>query len=211
MSYIDKTEEQIVEGCKKHNREAQKCLYKMYCTKMNAISFRYTASFEDAKDIVHDSFIHVYDKISQFKETGSLEGWIRKIVVNKSLDFINRKNKLRVNMALEEQMVLNDSVTYKEYDSDDGSIDLSPVYSSGLTKEDILASVDQLKESYKIIFILCVIDNFSHKEVADKLGITEESSRVRLKRARTALQSLLMDVVEKKKKYSITDQNNEKR
>jgi RNA polymerase sigma factor (sigma-70 family) len=211
MSYIDKSEEEIIEGCKKHDREAQKCLYKLYCTKMNAISFRYTGSYEDAKDVVHDSFLHVFNKISLYKGIGSLEGWIRKIVVNKSIDFVNKKNKLRVNLAEEEQMVLNDSTTYKEYDNDQEAGDLGSIYSSGLKEEDILEAIDQLKESYRVIFNLCIIDNFSHKEVAEQLGITEETSRIRLKRARTALQVILLEMIGKKKRHSLTDLNNEKR
>jgi RNA polymerase sigma factor (sigma-70 family) len=204
MSYKEKSEAEIIEGCKKSDREAQKSLYKLYYGKMNGVSFRYTNSYNDAKDIVHDSFILVFEKIVNYKGEGSLEGWIRKIVVNKSIDFLNKKNKLHLRITEAEEKILNNSFSQEQYEND--SDRLSLIYNSGFTKEEILQAIDILKDNYKIVFNLNIMEGYSHKEIAEMLSIKEELSRIRLKRARTALQAILIDLAYKKS--SIINQTN---
>ncbi len=191
------TEAEIIIGCQKQQREAQRVLYSLYFKKMSAVSYRYTNSYDDAKDIVHDSFVQVFDKIETFKGEGSLEGWIRRIVVNKSINFITKKNKHRVRISEEEQQVLNDSAAQNDYYEQE-SEETSLLYTT-LTKEDIGWAIDSLKDSYKLVVNMSIIDNFSHKEIAEKLNITEELSRNRLKRARAVLQSILIGEVKRKK------------
>ncbi len=210
MSYIGKSEIEIIAGCKIFDREAQKSLYKLYHGKMNSISFRYTSSYDDAKDIVHDSFILVFEKIADYTGTGSLEGWIRRIVVNKSIDFLNRKNKLHTAVTDQEQSALNDFNSLTEHNSNENERNLDSIYTSGLTKEEIFEAIDSLKDSYKIVFNLSVIDGFSHKSIGETLNIKEELSRIRLKRARTILQSILLGMAETKKLKEINSQGNAK-
>jgi RNA polymerase sigma factor (sigma-70 family) len=206
MSYIEKSEAEIIEGCKKSDREAQKSLYKLYYGKMNGVSFRYTNSYDDAKDIVHDSFILVFEKIIKYNGTGSLEGWIRRIVINKSLDFLNKRNRLYSQTTETEQKILNDSLSNNEYKNNSESEQLDSVYSSGFRQEEILDAIDLLKDTYRIVFHLSIVEGFSHKEISETLKIKEELSRIRLKRARAALQSILIDLADKKRK--ITNQTN---
>jgi len=201
MSYKGNSETEIIEGCKKKVREAQNALYKLYYGKLNAISYRYLSSFDDAKDIVHDSFIHAFEKITSFEGNGSIEGWLRRIVVNKSIDFLNRRNKHFINVNEEEERILNDK--YSAYldnsNTEESNLSLESIYSSGLTHEDIINAVNLLKDSYKVIFNLSVIDGYSHKNISEVLGISEESSRVRLKRGRMVLQAILIDIAKKKR------------
>ncbi len=210
MSNIEKSEIEIIKGCKTFNREAQKSLYKLYYGKMNAISFRYTGSYDDAKDIVHDSFVIVFEKIAGYTGSGSLEGWIRKIVVNKSIDFLNKKNKLYVKVSEQEQQILNDHNSNSEYSNNKEGDELDSIYSSGLTKEEIMDAIDLLKDNYRVVFNLSVIDGYSHKNIAETLNITEELSRIRLKRARVALQAILLEAAKAKKINKITNQTHAK-
>jgi len=198
------SEAEIVIGCQKQKKEAQKEVYSLYFRKMSAVSYRYTNSYDDAKDIVHDSFVLVFDKIEKFKGDGSLEGWIRRIVVNKSIDFIKKKNKQRVTISEEEQQVLTDSVSQNEYYTKEAE-EVGSIYTSGLTKTDIEAAIDMLRDSYKLVINMSILDSFTHKEIAEKLSITEELSRIRLKRARAALQAILIDEVKRKTKINVNE------
>ncbi|HVD98078.1 MAG TPA: RNA polymerase sigma factor [Cytophagaceae bacterium] len=196
MSYS--VESEIIDGCKKDDRSAQKALYDRFCKKMNAVSYRYTGSYDDAKDIVHDSFVKIFQKISSYSGEGSLEGWIRRIVVNHSINFINKKNKHLIKANEEEQKILNDTVALTEYSTNESELD--SIYDADLTKEEIIQAINSLKDSYKIIFNLYVIDSLSHKEISELLNIKEELSRIRLQRARKVLQSILIGVVNSKRK-----------
>jgi RNA polymerase sigma factor (sigma-70 family) len=201
MSSIYKTEADILAGCKANKREAQKALYKNYVSAMNAVSYRYTKSFDDAKDIVHDSFLAVFDKIHTYSGSGSLGGWIRKIVVNKSLNFIKSKQKT-VDFSQEESgisysdMEMSASYIQSEDEHSDSDFEISAMH---LTKEDILEGINKLNDNHRIIFNLFVIDGYSHKSISETLQISEETSRVRLKRSREALQKILLEMVHKTK------------
>src|SRR5688572_11844505 len=85
------SEEEIIHGCKQYNKAAQMALYKKHVGKMNAVCYRYVNSYDDAKDIVQDGFIKVFSSLSKYKGEGSLEGWIRRIMVNTALDFLKKK------------------------------------------------------------------------------------------------------------------------
>jgi RNA polymerase sigma factor (sigma-70 family) len=200
MPYTGKSEKEIIEGCKRKDRDAQNCLYKSFYGKMNAASYRYTGSFDDAKDIVHDSFIQVFDKILSFDGSGPIESWIRRIVINKSIDFLNKKNKFLVNISEEEGIILNDkyAVYLEQSNAEDIYSDVDLIYYSGITKDDILKAVSLIKDDYKVIFNLSVLDGYSHKTIAETLNISEESSRIRLKRARTAIQKILIESIKNK-------------
>ena len=210
MSYIGKSESEIIEGCKKEDREAQNALYRLFYGKMNAASYRYTGSYDDSKDIVHDTFIHVFKKINSFNGNGSIEGWIRRIVVNRTVDFMTKKNKRHVKVSEEENTILKNKHDYNEYKNDLSNQDaVESIYTAGLTKEEIKSAIDLLKEEYKVVFNLNVVDGFSHKNISEVLTISEELSRIRLKRARVALQSILIGMAEKKKKQNLTNYPNE--
>ncbi len=208
MSYIGKSEAEIIEGCKKENRDAQNALYSLFYGKMNAASYKYTKSFDDSKDIVHDSFILIFKKINSFKGTGSVEGWIKRIVVNKTLDFNSKKGKQYIKVSEDENQILKSKHAYKEYQNDlTNQEEVDSIYTAGLTKEEIMSAIDLLKEEHKVVFNLSVIDGFSHKDISEVLKISEELSRIRLKRGRTSLQSILIEMADKKKQ-NISNQTN---
>lgn len=171
----------------------------LFYGKMTAISYRYTGSFATSKDIVHDSFILIFDKISTYSGEGSIEGWVRKVVVNKTIDYLRKKKKLEFVSSDEEKYILEN---YQEEPIEEQS-GVEWLVSSGIGQKEILNAIDMLKESYKVVFNLFAIDGYSHKQISEMLSISEELSRIRLKRARAILQTLLTELVKdlENKKY----------
>jgi RNA polymerase sigma factor (sigma-70 family) len=168
-------EDELVAGCRERNRKAQQQLYSDYSGKMYAICCRYIKSKMEAEDVLVTAFTKVFDKIDQFKSEGSFEGWIRRIVVNESLTWL-RKNR---SMYLETDLEKADYEPHYESLSDH------------LEAEDLLKITQQLPAGYQIVFNLYAIDGYSHKEIAEQLNISENTSKSQLSRARTYLQKLL--------------------
>ncbi len=171
------SENDLIQGCLKRERSAQKRLYELYSSKMYAICYRYVRDAMDAEDILITAFTKVFDKISQFKQEGSFEGWIRRIVVNEALTHIRKVRSMYVETDLEQA-------------------DREPDYaqlSDHLEEEDLLNMIKELPTGYRIVFNMYALDGYSHKEIADHLGITENTSKSQLSRARTYLQKMLSD------------------
>jgi RNA polymerase sigma-70 factor (ECF subfamily) len=179
-------EQSIIKGCIAYDAAAQKALYKMHAPKMYAICLRYVKDTNEAKDIMQEGFIKVFAGIQKFRAEGSLEGWIKRILVNTALNHI-RKNKV-FNQHLDvTEMELSDVA--------DTAADQS-LNSADFSEEELLEEIDQLPDLYKIIFNLYCLDNYSHKMIAEQLSITEETSRIRLNRARKMLQERLLKLTQ---------------
>lgn len=170
-------EEELVEGCLKRSRSAQKALYEMYSSKMYALCYRYVRQPMEAEDILVTAFMKVFDKIEQFKREGSFEGWIRRIVVNEALTHLRRNRAMYLETELEQ--------ADREPDYDN--------ISDHLEAEDLLNMIQEMPAGYRIVFNMYAIDGYSHKEIADHLGISENTSKSQLSRARTYLQKILAD------------------
>jgi RNA polymerase sigma-70 factor (ECF subfamily) len=139
---------------------------------MYSLCCRYVKSKTEAEDVLVMAFSKIFERINQYKGEGSFEGWIRKVIVNESLTYL-RKNK---NMYLE---------------TDIEAADREPDYAqleNQLEAEDLLKMIDSLPTGYRIVFNLYAIDGYSHKEIATYLGISENTSKSQLSRARALLQ-----------------------
>ncbi|QCK14091.1 RNA polymerase sigma factor [Mangrovivirga cuniculi] len=167
--------EQIVLDCKKQKRNAQKELYDRYSGRMHAICRRYISDSLEAEGVMVKGFMKIFEKIDQYEFQGSFEGWMRKIMVNEALMYL-RKNK---NMWPESD--LNAASNVQDYNS----------LSNSLEAEDLLKLIDKLPQGYRTVFSLYAIDGFSHKEIAEKLNISENTSKSQLSRARSQLQKML--------------------
>ena len=172
-----KTEEKLLEECRKGNRKAQRDLYEKYSPMMFAVCRRYIIDSSEAEDVLVCGFTKVFAKIDQFKSEGSFEGWIRRIMVNEALSYI-RKNK---SMYLE-----------VEIEKADREPDYSQVQDQ-LEVEDLQKLIDRLPSGYKTVFNLYAIEGFSHKEIAAQLGVSENTSKSQLSRARGHLKNLLIE------------------
>lgn len=180
-SAVDKN---LLDGCRRHDRHAQRFLYEHFSARMLALCNRYVKDRMEAEDVMVVAFTKVFDRIRQFKGDGSFEGWVRRIMVNESLSFL-RRNK---GMYLE---------------TDIGAADREPDYDkldSTLEAEDLLKLISELPAGYRIVFNLYAIDGYSHQEIATQLGINENTSKSQLSRARTYLQKRLLQLEENTRK-----------
>jgi len=175
---IDKsaTEDLLIEGCLQNSPSAQKAVYERYSPKMYAICIRYVGDSESAKDILIQGFLKVLNKIAQFKREGSFEGWIRRIIVNESLTYL-RKNKF---------MHLEVDLETAEREPDYNFVQ------NTFEADELIALVNLLPPGYKTVFNLFAIEGYSHKEIAEMMGINENTSKSQLSRARKHLQELLL-------------------
>ena len=164
--------EHIIKGCIAGKNEAREMLYKLYSGKMWAICLRYARDRDEAKDILQDGFIKVYEKISQFEGRGYFEGWMRRIFVNQALAEYRKRRTLSIDAVIKNE---NDHEIIENIESE-------------IFAAELLEIIQELPPHYKMVFNLYAIEGFSHKEVADMLGISEGTSKSNLSRAREILQ-----------------------
>ncbi len=173
----------LIEGCIKGDRKSQQLLYQSYYGKMLGVCMRYASNKEEAQDYLHDAFLKVFAKLGSFKNEGSLEGWIRRIVVNNTIDGI-RKKKDAVFLLEEEAQLVNLS----DSKEDDDEREIQQIQT--LQADVITTLVQKLTPGYKAVFNLYVIENYSHKEIAEMLHISIGSSKSNLAKAKIKLRNL---------------------
>jgi len=160
---------QLIINCKKRDIKSQSEIYHLFAGKLFALCLKYSKTKQSAEDNLQDAFITIFDKIDQYKFKGSFEGWMKRIVINTSLQTYREKNVLNL---VEENYP--DEVEV-EIDEDDLSLDF------------LLKIIQELPERYRMVFNLYVLDGYSHKEISGMLGIAEGTSKSNLSRARLIL------------------------
>jgi len=164
--------EDIIRGCIRGKRNEQEKLYRMFSSKMFGVCLRYCRNYEEAKDILQDGFIKVFDKIGQYGQRGSFEGWMRRIMVNTALE---RYRKNNLTLTMEKIPDIKD----EEEDEEEGP---------NISMNELLEYVQKLPERYKMVFNLYIFEEMTHKEIGEVMGITEGTSKSDLSRARVILQ-----------------------
>lgn len=175
-----KSLEDLVKKCVDGDPKAQRELYKIFYSTMMGICFRYSKNAEDAKDLLQDGFVKVFKNIKRYNFNGSLEGWIRRIIINTAIDHF-RKNKNVYFVDDEDEFLLENS----KVESDES------IYSQ-FGVEEIMSAIQSLSPAYKTVFNLYAIEGFPHKEIAEKLGINEGTSKSNLAKAKKNLQNILL-------------------
>jgi len=162
--------DKLILGCANKEPIAQEQLYRLFAGKMFALCLKYSKNKEEAEDNLQDGFIQIYDKISQFKNKGSFEGWMKRIVINTALKKYRDKNVLNVvyDFVDEEEVMV-------EVEEEDISLDY------------LLKLIQELPNQYRLVFNLYVLDGYSHKEISKELKISEGTSKSNLSRARAIL------------------------
>ena len=166
----------LVSECIKGNAKAQRELFDKFARKMMSVCLRYSKSTEQAEDVLQDGFVKVFFKLKDYKGEGSLEGWVRRIMVNTALDQIRKDLKFSNNASFED-------VGYK-LNYDDFTFE-------NLVAEDLMKMGQAMPNGYKMIFNLFAIEGYSHAEIADTLGISENTSKSQYSRARAYLKERL--------------------
>ena len=173
-------ETDLISGCIEGNRRMQEELYSRFSPRMYAVCLRYAGNAEEAEDILQESFIKIFKKLDSFRSEGSFEGWIRRICVNTAIEHFRRKRYLQ-------------TVSEKEENTIEGK-DISVL--DKMAAKDILALIKELSPGYRTVFNMYVVEGYTHKEIADMLGISEGTSKSQLSRAKVILQHLVKKYID---------------
>lgn len=168
----------LIEEYKKGSAAAFEVIYKKYAAKMKWVAFRYVNDGSVAEDVLQEAFIKVFKKIDTFENSGSFEGWLRRTVVNTAINYYNSIK--RESEKLAEYTVEAENDVNEEQGLDDN-----------YTLQELTDAVNSLPEGYKVVFNLYAIDQYSHKEIAEALNITEGTSKSQLFKARAFLKKIL--------------------
>ncbi len=171
---------ELVEKCKHNDRGAQLKLYRQYCDGMYGVAMRILKNSNDAEDVVQESFIKAFQRIDQFKGEVTFGAWLKRIVVNGSIDFLKSKNQRTV--ELNERYL---QIT----DEEDWHIE------EGISLEEVKKTIEELPDKYRYVVQLFLVEGYDHSEIAQILKITEAASRTRLLRGKTQLKESLKDKV----------------
>jgi len=172
-----KVDERLIRKCIKGENQAIEKLYRAVSAGLFGICLRYAKNREDAQDLLHDGFLKIMDNLKNFRWEGSFEGWLRRIIVNVAINYY-RRNKI---------------IQFKEYESVDFKIkgfELSAL--EKMTQQELLDLINQLPTGYRIVFNLYAIEDFSHKEISEILGVSESTSKSQYRKARLKLQELII-------------------
>lgn len=179
----------LIKACCRGNASAQKALYDRFSAKMMGVCYRYVRNRADAEDILQEGFIKIFNALDQFESKGSLEGWVRKTMVNTAINFLNK------NKRLQHSLTVNDDVHTRTMESADAD----------LYEQDILKMMTQLPEGYRTIINLYAIEGYSHKEISLMLGIAEATSRSQYFRGK----EMLLKIQAKQEKIRLPDPKQE--
>jgi RNA polymerase sigma-70 factor (ECF subfamily) len=159
----------LINKCKQKDNKAQSEIYQLYAGKLFALCLKYSRNYQEAQDNLQNGFITIFNKIEQYNFKGSFEGWLKRIVINTALQTYREKDVL--NLITEE---VTDEV---EIEVDEEQVSL----------EFLLKLIQELPNRYRLVFNLYVLDEYSHREIANMLGISEGTSKSNLSRARVIL------------------------
>ena len=169
---------ECVQKAREGDRRAQKTLYDALSGRMYAVCVRYMGDSEAAADVLQDGFVTLFTKLDSFSGEGSFEGWARKIFVNTALMTLRKKDVLRQSEDVEEAFGLSAS---------------DPSALQNIGYKELLGMISSLPPGFRTVFNMYVVEGFSHKEIAESLGISEVTSRSQLQRARVLLQAKIKE------------------
>ena len=170
--------QELLDGCLERNRRSQELLYKQFYGYAMSVCLRYTKSKEEAKEILNDGFFKVFTKLESFDNSRSFKTWLSRIMINTALDHYRQEVRRDVfdNVDAAEHVSVDETVINK------------------LAHEELVALIQKLTPSYRIVFSLYVIDGYTHEEIADQLKISLGASKSNLSRAREKLREMLSKI-----------------
>lgn len=168
--------EQIIEGCQQGRRDAQKQLYELFSPQLFAVCLRYTKNRMEAEDYLHEGYLKIFDKIGQFTGRGPLEAWMRRVMVNTILESF-RKNA-KYSFVDESNIPLSEDLN-QEPEQDEAEVNI----------KELEELIEKLPEKYKLVFKLYILEDYTHNDIANELGISVGTSKSNLARARQWLKT----------------------
>jgi RNA polymerase sigma-70 factor (ECF subfamily) len=169
-------QEQLIKQCKSGDRKAQKELYDRYAAALFTSCLKYAPNYQEAQDVLQDSFITIFKKLDQYKDTGSFEGWCRRITINTALQ---KYRGTKVYQLEQEHQIPDEPVEIEEPD--------------GLGLQEMMEMIQRLPDRYRLVFSLYSLDGYGHKEIAKMMGISEGTSKSNLSRAKQNLKEMIQD------------------
>lgn len=171
------TIEEIIKGCIEGKRIAQNKLYEHYHGRMMGVCMRYAGSKDEAREIMNMGFLKVFQTIARFQDGGgNIDAWIYRVMVNTSIDYYRKELKHRYQDDIDNHYQIKDETADAV---------------SEISAEELIKLVQQLSPAYRAVFNLYVLDGFSHKEIAEQLGISEGTSKSNLAKAKGNLQEMI--------------------
>jgi RNA polymerase sigma-70 factor (ECF subfamily) len=170
--------EEIIKGCVLGKTNSQEQLYKMFAAKMYGVCLHYSKDSTEAEDILQEGFYKILKNIKSFKNEGSFEGWVRRIMINTALEKYRKQKFL---YPVSDIIEIADIFSYDDVISE-------------ITARDLLKLIQELSPKYRMVFSLYAIDGYSHKEISDMMGITIGTSKSNLSRARIILQKKVKEL-----------------
>lgn len=178
MSTDSKHLSTLIRHCREGRSAQQEELYLMFYNYAMSICLRYSKDREEALEIVNDGFVKLFTNLKRYKDHTSFKAWLRRILINASIDYYRRNEKHYHNVAI--------SYARHEYITEDAI--------SKISEKEIIALVQELPPSYRVVFNLFVIEGFNHREIADKLGISIGTSKSNLAIARSKLKRQMLQI-----------------
>lgn len=173
--------EQLINDCKKNERKAQEQLYKLYAPKLFSVCLKYSRNYTEAQDNLQDGFLLIFKNIYQFSFKGSLDGWLKRVMINHVLQQYRKETLLNI---------VDENVP------DEIEVEVD---SEGVSSEFLMKIIQELPDRYRLVFNLYVLDGFSHQEIAEQLNINIGTSKSNLSRAKLILKEKIESQIGTKK------------
>jgi len=173
--YHNNTE--LIQKAAKNNREAQHTLFEVHAPKMLSVCRYYVKDVQKAEEVMLNGFFKAYTNLNSFKNEGSFEGWLRKIMVRESISFLRQQKQIEFSI-----------------EDIENSNDYSNAMETELEVNDIQQLIDELPEGYKMVFMMYAIEGYKHHEIANMMNISEGTSKSQLFKARQLLQQKIKEL-----------------
>lgn len=178
---------EIIEGCARHERRAQKELYDRYSRLLLGVCMRYASDRAEAEDILQDSFLKIFFNIKDYSGTGSFIGWLRKVAVNTAITQYHKNLKYRYHVDIDDYVTVETGVSGINEDS--------------FTADELYGVLNELPAGYRMVFNLYAVEGYKHKEIAEMLGIDTNTSKSQYSRAKAVIRDKLEKLDKLKSSY----------
>jgi RNA polymerase sigma-70 factor (ECF subfamily) len=182
---MSQTYQALIQACLRHEASAQRQLYEQFAPQLMAVCYRYASDESLAEDILQEGFLKIFQHLDRYQDQGTLEAWMRRIIVNTAIDQLRRRKRQRGELELNEAIV--------DADVEDALDHLEASF--------LLEMIQRLPDGYRLVFNLYAIEGYSHVEIAKQLDISESTSRSQYARARSQLQRLIKAAYQEKTVY----------
>jgi RNA polymerase sigma factor (sigma-70 family) len=169
-------EQHLVKASKNNDRKAQTAFYNLYKGKLMGVCRRYTRTPDEAEDIYQEAFVKIFNNIHTLEKAGAVGAWVRQTVIRTAINYYHANLKFQQNTDYENTVLSNDDY---------------PNLLANLSNEELLTLINQLPDGYRMVFNLYVIDGYSHAEIGQMLGVSENTSKSQLSRAKELLRKQL--------------------